>query len=200
MDFYIFQKTVSVLNMEDIVEMRSDVVKKKATIEEILREGDVAKHYVFKMAQDVTKNLQKIDTEVVLHLKAEAFDELRFLSKLEEKIMGAMADFGGVDKIEQQKIILMMMDLEKELESVNDYKLSMLVKETNTGLYTDSICLTNTKIKTSDISLSLETTKDIIHANVKPTSGELSELIFRSLIFSAKGMISGYLIYFFALL
>ena len=194
LDFIFFRKLSQFLNMEDIVEMRSDVVKEKSTIEEILREGVVAKHHVFKIAQDVTKNLRKIDQEVVSHLKAEALDELRYLNKLEEKIMGAMADFGGVDKIEQEKIIVMMRDLEKELESVNNYKLSMLVKETDTGLYTDAICLTNPKIKTSDISLSLETTKDIIHVNVKPTSGELSELISRSLIFSAKGMISGYLI------
>ena len=184
--------------MEDVLRMKSEVVDQKAAVEEIIREGDIAKTHVFKIAQDVIKNLRKIDQNVVSHLKAEALDEIRSLGKLEEKIIGAMEEIGRGNKIEEEQKVMelceMMTDITKKLETVNNYQLSVLVKETNTGLYTDSICLTNSQMHTSDISMSLETTKEIIHIYVKPTSGVMSEHLFRSIIFSAKGMTSGYLI------
>ena len=184
--------------MEDVLQMRSEVVNQKAEIENIMREGDVAKHHVFEISQGVTRHLRKIDQKVVSHMKAEAFDELRSLSKLEEKMNGAVAHFSRVDKIEQQKMMEELLvttnNFEKKLETVNDYKLSVLLKETETGLYTDSLCLANTQMNISDIYLSLETTENVINVYAKPASGELSALTFRNLIFSAKGMISGYLI------
>ena len=177
--------------MNAVFEMRKDIVELKEEVEEKLAKGDETKTIVLQLAQTILKKLHTNDKKAVIDLKSEAFDEIRHLKKMEEKIKSAVLELNSSKEPSPEmieRISSLSLEIEKMVNLEKDLSLSVGVRKTSAGIPCDSVYLKNMNTDPDKIRMCLDNYGKYIGIKIEPTHETQTVQSLKHLQFSARGL------------
>ena len=131
--------------MESIHDMRCDIIEQKGAIEEAIKTSmsDEIKKNMLKEVNYMLSSFNTRDREAILDMKADALDELRKLSKIEDNLFNFMKKLseGEVSNCQMDDINSMLSNMQEDLKIENTYTLDVGIKKADN--VSDAVYLKN---------------------------------------------------------